>query len=374
LIAISEFERRMRTSVAPSTKIFELVIQGAGKTFLLVAWLIVTFAGTLRCQTNPLTTPWQQKTFPNLFSSGRTLPKIDNGYLISFRRTVATGPANDAIDLRSLTSDQEIQVPFWLNGASVIWIEDVGITPANNLLVVGAFVRAGDPSPSNFLAEVDPSGNTLSTTDSGSYSPVLVCGTNDGTIWTLGQDWSAESAGTSYAMLRNYSVSGQLLRSYMQRQTPLASPINLSARLHHTGGLPGRAYLQCGSGSVGAYIGPSRIWIEVQLSDKSSQIWRVQLPGVHSEINGLALLGDHVVYGSVVAANPDMAHQEEGLYQLNLSQARIAVWQPVAGTTESTSASGSLRALVGRDSASLVYVEKGTFSSDGNRTFFWAKP
>jgi hypothetical protein len=287
---------------------------------------------------------------------------------------ITSGPANDAIQLYSLTSGKESKIPFWFAGTSVIWIEDVGVAQNGDFLVAGAFLRPTDTAPSYFIAEIDSSGKTIATVASGSFSPMLVCGSNDGTIWAFGQDWDAAGAGRSYSMLRNYSVDGQLLRTYLERKDLSVGRLNFSARLHYAGGLPGLAFLRCGDTSVGAYVGPARTWVEVRLADGTSQLWHVSLPSAQTAITGLAFMNNGSVFSSLITADPGLVNQKEGLYVLDLSQESSATWRPVPGTVAPASLTGTIRILLGSDKSSFVYVKNHVTSENGSYVLFWSKP
>jgi hypothetical protein len=362
----------------PSSRLIHRI---ANRTLLPLVLTISCCAGAF-AQVGALPAPWQQKAFKNAAysdASERSLPRISNGYLLSFQRVIRNGPKSDTIVLDSLTSGRETQFPFWVSGASTIWLDEVAVTPGHRLLVAGSFSRP-DGTIGNFIKVLTMAGKTLASIGMQTYEPEMVCTESDGTIWTLGQDWKAQTAGAPYSLLRNYTMGGHLLRSYLGIRDFPATDLNFSTRLKNTGGTPGRAFLRCGDKSVGAYIGPALIWTEVQLTDHTARTWMVRLSLRRTLITGLALVGDHSVYGSFKsmvpskAGDPSKAVLVRGLYKLNLSRTSLtAPWEPVPGTTDTAAAQPSLW-LAGSDGPSLVYERSNANSPDGSPILFWSKP
>ena len=321
-------------------------------------------------QTSTLPSPWQQKAFEGVFSDDRALPKIDNGYLLSFRRTLTESTA--AVLLESLGGGERREISYWPDNVSVVWLADVSVSMTKHLIIVGSFLRTDDVTPQNFASELDFEGHVLNTFELGSYEPELTCTTGDGSFWVLGQDWGAETSRSTYEMLRNYSADGRLIKSALKRKD-LPYRVNLSARLHYAGGGPGKAFLVCGDKSVGVYVGPAITWAEVALSDGTQTTWRVKLPPPRARITGLALLGGQV-YGSFYTAFKDNSNPQRGLYKLNLGQMPSAVWETVEGTIAPDGSSRSFATLIGSDSGSLVYMRNEMVSAHGAPILFWSRP
>jgi hypothetical protein len=353
-----------------------------------------SFIGSCFAQVTVLEAPWTQKVLVDTFSPDRSFPQIRDGYLLTFRR--AFSEAHDAILLTSLGGDDSKAVSFRLNGASRVWIDDVTVSSRRSILVAGAYIRVDSASEHRFIAQLDLAGNVVSTVDLGPYEAERICATSDGTIWTFGQEWSAEAKGKSYEMLRNYSVDGQVLRSYLPRTDIVLPPVNLSNRFHQMGMRRGRTFLRCGTKSIGAYVAPAGIWYEVKLSDDIGQSWSVagQSGGEFSLVrgkcaacivSGFALLGEHEVYASFDSVEQKKEVFARGLFRLHLGPDGNANWDPVQGT-RAPDAIHSVARLLGSDGASLVYLLNGSNSSDGlpvccSRQYFdrhpsllWSKP
>jgi hypothetical protein len=313
--------------------------------------------------------PWQQKAISYDWVPGQTIPKIDHGSIVIHRRIVVDEMQNDALYLKSLADGTEHRLPFWLNGASVIWINDLAIASVDRVFIVGSFSRASNEPIVNFMAESDMTGHVVRTVDMGSYEPELSCVSSDGSLWTFGQDWSAERSDISYSLLRNYSSTGRLLASYLPSDSLPPAKLNYSTRLHRLGGTPGRIFLQCGEQSVGAYIGPLRTWAEIDLGDRTSHTWLMTLPSA-GRITGLALLGEHQVYCSFRGWKAVFVR---GVFKLTLDEPKVAAWEPVSGMVEYLNISGKSRParfVYGADGPNLVYVDV-----DSNKLMFsWVRP
>lgn len=343
-----------------------------GVVLLLLCLVIIGSMPYAFAQTSGLRGAWRQKAFEGVFSDDRSSPKIENGYLLSFRRTLTDSTRNDAVLVESLASGERHQFSFWPDYVSVVWVADVCVTLTKHLIIVGSLLRPDDVAPRNFASEVDFEGRTLNTVDLGTYEPELTCATRDGSFWTLGQDWTAEASGSDYQMLRNYSLDSHMIKSALKRKD-LPDRVNLSARLHFAGGRPGKAFLVCGEKSTGAYIGPAITWVEVALSNGAETTSGVKLPPPRARITGLALLGEQV-YGSFVTTFKDNSTPQQGLYKLNLSEVSAGIWEPVGETVAPVGSTRSFSRLIGADSGSLVYLRNEMLSNDGAPILYWSKP
>lgn len=370
--------------------------------YSLSTYLLLFLAASAFAQ-NFLPAPWQQKVLTNAFASHRSFPQIGNGYLWSFRPKLAEGDHSDAIYLNLLARNQPAVIQFWIDGASDIWINDVAVSPDHSMLVAGSYFRSAEGSENHFVAQLDLTGRTLLVTNLGQYEPEEICATNDGTVWTFGQDWNAELRNDSYLMLRNYSADGQLLRSYVPRQDIPLPAVDLSGRFHQAGLRRGRTFLRCGEKSVGIYVGLARMWFELSLSNGDAKSWsatsgtRVPFaengadPGRPARsanrmsISGFALVGEHEVYASITGLDQTRLGVAEGLFRLDLGSDARASWEPVPGAP-SPGWAESLARLVGSDGSSLVYLRNASNSPDGlpfccgdkyyesNPLLLWSKP
>jgi hypothetical protein len=326
-------------------------------------------------QSSSVQPPWQQQAIAGAFSPKRSFTQVDRGYLVSFRRVITGGPAEDTIHWDSLTAQGHGEFPFWIKGASGIWLNDVKVTPDGDFLVAGVWGQSEKSSVNNFLAWVDRTGAVLKTKDLGSYEAERVCASNDGNVWTLGED-----DGINYNMLRKYSSAGEVLASYLNRASLLSVAVfDLSAHNHFVSkprpqsSPPGRTFLRCGDEGVGVYIGPVRTWFQVPLVGGGAQSWHVNPPVGSTVMTGILLMGSNEVYASFSAGwargKTTKPHAPQyGLYLLDLS-GQTPVWDPVPGTV---SPSGRpFERLLGGDGSGFVYMGVGDTSKDGTMLLSW---
>lgn len=299
----------------------------------------------------PLSVPSKSASFPGAFNKVRSFPVSSNGYLVSFTRISSNATGPNLIQLVSLETGEKKLLQLDLHRSTTL-IADASVSPSGLVFVVGSYVRA-DGSIANFLAKLDPAGETSALNDLADYSAEKICAATDGSVWTFGERQQS-SPGTHYDTLREYTADGSLKGSWLDR-----------AILGGDLGQPGaesRAILTCGQRSVGvytAYPGSAR-WTELQLSTGVAQTDSVT-PVTKARITGLSLLGPGQVYASVVRQGT-----LRGLYRLAVTGSSIAEWVPV-----NTGATNFSR-LVGRDGPNLVYYT--TAAVPGNPVLYWSKP
>jgi hypothetical protein len=349
------------------------IILGAGLASLLGGWPLAT----LSQQPPPggLLAPWQQYSSQAAFSvslrnQGVTFPIAGGGYLLSTARVFAPGNAASIV-LTLLATGQQISLPFALNSASAIRIEAGAISDSGTVLLAGsysgspngvellkAFAHApGVSGIKNFVAEVATTGRVLQTTDLGDYTPERICGSPDGTLWTLGQRWPEEAhkgQPQNYMLIRHYGPSGTLINSYLSRSsvtkgiTPSYHAKEPSAR---------QAFLACGDSTVAAYVGTAPVgalWVEIDPATQAVQILRARNPE-GAILTGLVLLSPHTAYASFGTPSPSeklsASGQRSGLFQL-VPASTSASWHLVPRANSSTVFS----ILLGRQGSSLVHL------------------
>jgi hypothetical protein len=320
-------------------------------------------------QQEALPSPWQHKPVSLTILQDQTIPKIDHGYIIFSRHIIVDTNQREAIYVQSLADGTVRRPSFWLKDSLRVWVNDLAVASSDEILVVGSFTRSKDGAAINFLVKSDMEGQTLAIIDMGTYEPELTCVAQDGSVWTFGQDWGAERSDIPYFLLRNYSSRGRLLGSYLSSDALPPIRLNFSTRLHRMGGARGRMFLQCGQQSVGAYIGPASRWVEIDLADSSERVWQVEPPS-RAIMTGLALLKRHEVYCSYRAQNTVFVR---GFFKLNLTQPKIATWEPIPGMVQYVDLAHSPAppmSVIGADGSSLVY-QKMDFKT---HVFYWVRP
>lgn len=318
----------------------------------------------LTCSVGALSQPgpsgsWQIQEFSGALSLERTFPRIDNGYVFSFRPTIQGGSSDDVV-LSSAVTGGKYQFSFSLPGMSEIHISDMSVDPSGQIYVVGSSLKPKDATLTNFLAKVDLSGRITSLSLK-TYRPQRVCTAKDGTLWMLGEVLTEEPADNPVGMLRNYSTEGRLRAAYLSHfDFPVVSR-NLAKR--------SQIFLSCGEESVGAYLGPARLWVEIPYGDSPAEQSKVQ-PPLSTAMTRLVLIHK----GEVFATFRDRDSQGRlsvfnTLYRLTLNQSTPG-WRRISGMAPASET--PLKALLGRDGPYLVYV--GNSNSDQHLTMNWSKP
>lgn len=323
----------------------------------LVAWLSVCSIGA---QQIALQVPARHASYSPVPGTG--LPEFSNGYLIWFPRQLATTNQTSFL-LTNVADNTQRYVELSLDKAAAV-VEDASTTRSGTLLIAGSYVRSG--SISNFLGTLDPVGTYSVSVDLGVYTPERICSTADGTIWTLGQEWSKELAAEpqDYAMLRSYSGDGTLRNYYLNRS---ALTVVASISLHRLGPPSVPAFLSCGDDMVGVYIAlpgsGSGYWLEVQPSSGTSRSWTVPIiPDFR--ITGLTVTSQHIVCASFVGINGDRR-----LYSLSLNRHGSANWSELSLKDENPS---RFVRLLGSDGDYVVYVKLPNQS--GSPIIYWSRP
>jgi hypothetical protein len=347
--------------------------------------LVFLVMGVSQANSNNLPSAWQQKTLPQLFSPGNTLPRVDRGYMFSFRRKVANGNQSNII-LHSLATGEKKELTLWIEGASEIQLEDVAVGPTGETFVAGSHTRAGDAALTNFVAEIDKTGTLVKLHDLGSYHPKRVCVGNDGSFWSMGLSNGGETEdGFGERLLRQYSPDGRLINAFLpSKKFPVLSRVDYKRSAVN---------LSCGDESVGLYVARPARWVEVDLKTSVVHKWRVQ-PAPDGRVTGLVLRGAHEVYATFVTRT--MGSNGEPMvsstaYKLEVPQdhARAsspnnapavdrlqsdtrpkATWQPL--TASSGGRTSTNRFLVGRDDQSLIYL--GGRVQGAAPTLYWVRP
>lgn len=336
--------------------------------FLRASMLPLVFSAACFAQAAPAAlAPIKQMAVPGSFNRNLSFPQAEHGYLVSHVFRV-TAPGQTAILAQSLATGESTKLPFWIGGASKVFFEDAGVTPAGSLLVAGYYIRAADVAQVNFVDEVQLTGQVVNRVDTGAFTADRVCMATDGTIWTLGQEMAVEESANgrvpNYGMVRSFSIGGDLLAQFVSRSR-IRQPLELRT------GQPTSniAYLRCGEKSVGVYLGPIRTYYEMPAGTGVFQSWKVQ-PVASNRITSLYLTDSKTVYASF--RNQPSANPFRGLYVLDLAHAGTAKWIPVPGTV-SLETAGSFDVLVGTDGGNLIHQKVGVLA-EGAPVLFWSKP
>jgi hypothetical protein len=358
---------------------------------LAIALCCIWLSSATVAQSQHLSPTWQQKSYANSFSRQRTIPRVDHGYLLSFRHRIFDSKESNLF-LRSLNTGSEQSLSFWIDGATEIRAEDAAVSSGGQVYVVGSLMRAGQLDLTNFVAAVDRSGNPPRVFDLGSFTPKRVCAANDGTIWAFGLTLGGHGEdGHGDRLLRQYSPDGRLLNAYL--------PNKKFPALASRGFRREAVSLACGDDSVGVYLARPPRWIEVQSSDSVAYKWRIQSapPGI---VTGVALMNSHELYATFATrtvGTDGKVNVASTLYQLNLpvdghglsllpsASNPLTSGSPLGDLSSGGRPRGSWTPLIddsdsragnvfllGRDDQSLVYV--GRKSEGLDPVLYWVRP
>ena len=303
------------------------------------------------------------------WDSARSFPEISNGYLYSVRvHPVQSDP--DVIRLQPLAGGSHHDIPFWPENAEQVWIEDIAVLPGNRLLVAGSFRTFGRALQTNYVAELDFQGHWLSMIRLGDYEPERLCVARTGNIWTLGQDWISEIEESPYRMIREYSRSGRLLHSYLDRWTLPVNELIMNRRLH---GLHSLVFLFCGESFTGAYVGPAETWVSIREGGQAST-WRVKTPVRGMAVGRVAVFGEQSVYGTFTFWDTarKVTNFSSDLYQLQFGPSHLAAWAVARGLPPIPGAKTQSMALLGGSDGAVVYADDYTPPSVAK--LMWLQP
>jgi hypothetical protein len=294
----------------------------------------------------------RQEPYDRAPAREQTVPRAQNGYLVSFTPVITHSSLN-AIVLRSIATMEELDLPFWIQGAGEVHIEDIALNSRAQIYVVGSFVRPGDIALTNFSAELDNAGRLMALYQLGPYRPKRVCAANDGSFWLFGQVLSDAHEGLYSHLLRYYAPDGQLVNAYLTRDMfPALSETSFGRR---------QVFLTCDSDHAGIYFTLSRRWVQVSERTSVVQQWRVE-PVTSLKITGIAVLPDHHIYASF-STSPSQT-VAGGFYVLDLVSADSARWTLITASPHPV--------LLGDEGDYLIYTQPS--SPTASRALYWLRP
>ncbi len=305
--------------------------------------------------------PSQQRTFSDEFQHGRSFPELKGGYLVSLTRT-ATVNSPSAIRVTSLSDGSARVISFRPpKEARTASITDATVVRGGTgmVLVGSTFSSAG--MLTGFTAETDNLGNILHIEYTSSFLPGKVCAAAGGdSVWVLGSQFMGDSRPAG-DLLRNYTISGKLVRSYLPRQALRKGVLTILPFGTTFGSSVTNAYLRCGQESVGAYIGrPFNSWVEINL--RSEVLDQVSVtPVADALLTGLALFGSGQIHGSYLFK--DGSRQ---LFRLTVASTRgSAQWVPESRKEDEISN------ILGTDGDALVHL-KGSQPASSKPELNWS--
>jgi hypothetical protein len=268
---------------------------------------------------------------------------MENGYVFSFRPSVRQAGEDDLI-VASPAKGQDYQLGFSVPGMSETRISDVSVGPEGQVYIVGSAIKAGDVTVRGFLSNLDLTAHG-STVFFDEYKPERVCVAGDGTLWVLGQPLNAELANTPSGMLRNYTAQGELRSEFLPALNFPVVARNVGKR--------SQIFLSCGEESVGVYLGPARLWVEIAYGEVLAEQRHVD-PPQSSVMSRLVLVHKGEVLASFRDRLPDgQLGRVNHFYRLRSPVS----WESINGGETSNASNVPARVLLGRDGDSVVYLD-----------------
>ena len=309
---------------------------------LILLWSNTFVLGQNRLSTAPL----KRDRIRNMISIERSFPRMENGYVFSFRPSVRQAGEDDLI-VASPAKGQDYQLGFSVPGMSETRISDVSVGPEGQVYIVGSAIKAGDVTVRGFLSNLDLTAHG-STVFFDEYKPERVCVAGDGTLWVLGQPLNAELANTPSGMLRNYTAQGELRSEFLPALNFPVVARNVGKR--------SQIFLSCGEESVGVYLGPARLWVEIAYGEVLAEQRHVD-PPQSSVMSRLVLVHKGEVLASFRDRLPDgQLGRVNHFYRLSMDRSPVS-WESINGGETSNASNVPARGLLGRDGDSVVYLD-----------------
>lgn len=301
-----------------------------------------------------------------LFVANAPPPAFDRGYFISMAEWDAAGPDRTAVVLFDAKGRQARAGKIWFSGAMRVHVHYAGATETGDIIASGhAFTSDG--ANALFIAKTDSSGNVTQVVRTNPFAPSMVCASADGTLWSFGRELDTRE---DFAMLRQYSLEGGLLRQFLPRSSfpPRSSPAAIS------GGFQG-SFLHCAKDRVALYVNQTDEYVQLTFSDHVLQRWVLDMSSVgRAKVSGFAVTDAGHVYASLdeqyTGGDPGLT----GLYELDTrAGTSTARWVPVNGTVglldrKQGIPRGSFMRLWGTDGQNLIISRSGDFG------FSWVTP
>jgi hypothetical protein len=275
-----------------------------------------------------LSEPFRSATYMEEVGSYGREPNWNYGYLARPIRIGTPGSADVAVYDRD--GKHVIEARIWFPEAAEVFLFDATPVEGGKVLASGfATTRNGT---FNFVAKTDTSGNVMAMLNTETLSPARVCEQPDGTVWVFGRDSRKDYANDkTYSVLRQYSFEGDLLHSYLSRD---------SIELHHSAIPSGRgqfgSFLDCGKRVVSLYTNLTSEFVQVDADKESMQRWEMDMsPLTDGRVTGLGVTESGHIYASLYELKTD-GTKVHGLFELQAEAGKPeGRWIPVAGTLNS---------------------------------------
>jgi hypothetical protein len=315
--------------------------------------------------TSELEAPNHEATIADSFV-GRpaAMPHWEGQYFVSALAEVTRPQPNVA--LYDATGYRVREATIWFPDSVSVKIFDAAVTPLGNVVASG-YAGKSDGSMAFFIAKIDISGAVTHVVRTNPFKASKVCALDEDSVWSFGEELDKADAGLDYKMLRNYSFTQGLLRSYVSSRS-----IKVPAGGVVVGVSP--YWLRCSGAKVVAYVGGGREYLQLNVANNTLDRFPVkQMPG-DMVVTGFALTGTGHVYASLNVTG-DGTLGLRGLFELKYdAPAKQVQWVPVQSTVTNFQSwqkvqQGAFLDLVGTDGTNLIYSR-----FHQTKTLLWAKP
>ena len=345
---------------------------------LIVLTLLFTFiaGGSLHAQNEPvaerttglvrgLSEPHHSKSISEA-PPHSIVPHWENGFLVVREEAALENldPEAHAVTLYDSNGARVRAGRIWFPGAKRVRVRHITVTKEGNIVAVGRAWVSGIREQ-YFIAKTDLSGNVVDVVWMDPFAAAMACAASDGTVWTFGIEPVKSRLKEDYAMLRQYSFDGGLLREELPRSS---FPVGLSPAMWRT---PHGSLLHCSEGRVSLYVNRTDEYIEVD-GDGTLRRWPVDMSSVGPmKAIGFGLTDSGQAYGSLYEYPRSRKEEERsGFYHLQVDESKGVVrWELIPGT-EISLQRGYLVHLYGIDGPSLVV----RVPTESNRFVAWVKP
>jgi len=287
-----------------------------------------------------LSEPFHSATPLEALPSNGRRPNWNHGYVAHMTGNGTPGSAS--VEVFDRDGKHAIDARIWFPGVVEVLLVDA--VPLDG----GGVLASGDASTEEgfvgFMAKTDVSGNVTAVIKTGTFWPGRVCEQPDGTVWVFGRDLQKENANddannnaddnasdNTYFLLRQYSIEGGLLHSYLSRDSLALRKTAIAG-----GGGPQGSYLDCGKKAVSLYLNQTDEFIQVDAAKESMQRWKMDMsPLTGGSVTGLGVTESGRIYASLYSVQPGETKMH-GLFVLQaLPGKTMGSWIPVAGTLSS---------------------------------------
>jgi hypothetical protein len=245
------------------------------------------------------------------------------GRLLAWSRRPSPTPRVGIYDSHvQLMNTVQLEIP----GSAAAAITSVDLTRNGNLVLAGIATQA-DGAKARYVALILHNGRLSSVVRTGAYLAHYICAADDGSVWTVGDEWigPGEIRQSGYSVLRQYSLRTGLVRELVSRDQIRGKDVSW-------GTMPYNAFLACNGSKVRFLSTISQQWFEYDR--RTGLLTQDDLEPDASDITGLVVTPGGRVLASLV--DKRSANQSR-IFELAANDpntgGRRREFRPVQGTT-----------------------------------------